>query len=161
MVRSLTVHACVAALSAGSATSSSATRPTRQPFADASARSGSGVSAGLSECGAAWTATPCRQSLAVLVAHRCAGAHATSRTTPRGAATAGPGNGRARRCWSEMDTAAWHAAPPMSGSRSTTSCLWRPEARTSSPTCERCAPHATGAVRISRQRASSTTFGTG
>jgi hypothetical protein len=141
--RSPMAPACAAARAGGSAMCSSAMRPTRQPSGGASARSGSGVSAGLSECDAASTAAPSRPGPGVRNARQSADAHATSRTTPPVAGTVGPGSGRARRCWNGMGTGAWPAAPAVLGSRSTTSFRSRPAARTSPPTCERFASHAT------------------
>lgn len=72
------------------------------------------------EFAAAWTVVHSPPSLGVPGARRSADGHATSAITPPAAGTVGHGKGHARWCWSEMDTAAWHAALPVLGSRSTT-----------------------------------------
>lgn len=136
-------RACAAAPAAGSATSSSAMRPTRRPTGGASAPSESRVSAGLGECGVASTAAPSPPGPDVPGAQRSADARATGRTTPPVAGMAGPGSGPARRCWSAIDIAVEDAAPRASGLKSTTLCRSRVPARTSPPTCGRFASHAT------------------
>ncbi len=122
MAPSLPDPACAAAHTGSSAMCFSLTPNTLQRSGAACGHTGNAARGGLPNCADASTVVHSHPGLGVRCAFRIDDVRETGGTTSLVAGVAGPGKGLARRCWSEMGTAAWRAGSPVFVSRSTASC---------------------------------------